>query len=177
MPFAMILFIFVLIWPWNPVSARVYQYTDKEGVVHFTDNLSEIPYDQLPSVESRGKKKMDPEGSDEGSQEEVSPPEAESRREEGAESTKDGGQDTAIPIVEEMNTEKAALDAEHARLMKRREALKKERDTLTTPEQVRAYQKRVKALNKEIESYQERNRAFRKKVDAYNQALKEKDEK
>jgi hypothetical protein len=44
---------FSLIFIWMtciPVSAEYYQYTDKDGVLRFTDELSDVPESQRPSV-------------------------------------------------------------------------------------------------------------------------------
>ena len=170
-----ILFVPLLVWLCSPASARIYQYRDKNGVVHFTDNLSEVPFDQVPEVESRGRDEKDPkaEGTQKGSEEKDRHPGEEKEPGKEAETGDDAGENRDIPIVEKLNREKAALDAEHAGLVKKRKALNRERAALKTPEEVRAYRKKVKELNKRIKAYEKRNRAFQKEVDAYNSALKE----
>jgi len=164
-----------LIWLSTPASARMYQYTDKNGVVHFTNSLSKIPDDQLPNARPIGGEvgHTQPEAGQETSEKKDPAPGEEKTAAKGAENGEEIEQGQDAPFVEDINKEKAALDAEHARLEKAKKALQKERDTLKIPEQVKAYQKRVRELNKAIDAYEKRNRAFQKKVDAFNAALKE----
>ena len=84
---------------------------------------------------------------------------------------------TEIPIVEELNKEKAALDETPRTAYDAKKAnFKKKERLLKTPEQVRDYRKKVTALNEEIDAYTKRNEAFQKKADAYNAAVREKGE-
>ena len=80
----------------------------------------------------------------------------------------------SIPIIEDLNKEKAALDKIHAKLMARKRDLQKQEKSLKTPEQVREYRKKVTRLNSEIDIYKARNKAFQEKADAYNAAVREK---
>ena len=154
--------------------AQVYQYRDKNGQLHFTDRLSEVPEGQRPSVQKDTDSNAGPEGdrSDRAVFETVKPSDDQGE----APQDKSTDKKVEIPIVEEINKEKASLDNSHAQLMKRKKALKKERETLKTAEQVRVYRKKVARLNKEIDLYAKRNRAFQKKADLYNEAAREKGE-
>ena len=162
----------LLAWFSSPVSGRMYRYRDKEGMVHFTDNLTKIPQDLLPGVEPLGPGRADSmSGRDlTPAQSENTPP---SDEEDGIRTGGSNDQGSDPPIVERLNREKAALDAEHGALMRAKAALEREKATLKTPEEVRAYQKKVKALNRRIDAYGKRNREYAKQVDAYNAALKE----
>jgi hypothetical protein len=179
MRFLNLMWIPLLVWLCSPASARTYQYTDKDGVVHFTDSLSKVPPDQLPDAEPGGGKEgvPAPEGTQKASDQKDVVPAKENGAAKEKETGKGAKENDNVPIIDKMNKEKAALDAEHDKLVKKREALEDKRSTLKTPEEVRAYQKKVKELNKEVEAYDKRNRAFRKDVDAYNKALKEEEEK
>ena len=161
-----------------PVSAKVYQYRDKNGQLHFTNALSGIPEDQQPQVPmEQPEKPAEPTGT-ENNAPEKSMPETGKTTDPSKETpqAEDPGKPEKIPFVEDLNKEKAALDDIHKRLMKRKKELKTEKETLKTPEQVREYQKKVTRLNKEIEVYKNRNKAFQKKADAYNAAAREKGE-
>ena len=155
-----------------PVSARMYRYRDGNGVIHFTDTLSKVPRDLLPGAEPLGPERTDLrweadlKGPSTGN---LTPSSGEGVNE--TEGNADQGKDP--PIVERLNREKSALDAEYRNLAKEKAELERERSTLKTPEGVEAYRKKVRALNRRIEAYKERNRAYAKKVDAYNWALKE----
>jgi hypothetical protein len=176
MRFLTILFALLIGWPLADASGRMYQYTDGDGVVHFTDSLSKIPEEQLPEVESIGGEESPPAPLDSDKppgQEDEGTAEKREAPQEGAEEGDGTEAEEKIPFIDDLNKERAALEAEHAKLEKRKASLQKERGTLKTPEQVRAYQKKVRKLNKEIEAYQERNRTFQKRADAFNEALKE----
>lgn len=168
--FLRVFFTLFVLWLCSPAFARIYQYKDSNGAIHFTDDISRIPEDQRPPLPPRGYPEVGS-ADDQGK-------EAAEANEPGAEtSTNEARKGDKIPILEEIHKEKADLDAQYADMMKERKALEKKRTTLKTPEQVGAYQKKVKDLNQRIEAYQDRQRAYQKKVDAYNAALKEEQEK
>ena len=157
--------------------AEVYQYRDKNGQLHFTDRLSEVPEGQRPPVQKDTDSNAGPEGVDGYRSDRVAFETVKPSDDQGeAPQDKSTDKKVEIPIVEEINKEKASLDKSHAQLMKRKKALKKERETLKTAEQVRVYRKKVARLNKEIDLYAKRNRAFQKKADLYNEAAREKGE-
>ncbi len=149
-----------------PASAQIYKYRDQNGMMHYTDSLSDIPLDNLPEVQIEMPVNPSPPLEKETPDTETDKQKPEKKLEDAKE----------IPIVEDINKEKAALDKTHVRLMKKKKALKQERETLKTPDQVRKYRKKVTRLNKDIEAYEKRNRAFQKKADAYNEAIREKGE-
>ncbi len=158
--------------------AQIYQYRDKNGRLHFTDELSEIPEDQQPqALMKQPEKPAEPkEAKDKAPGRNL--PEPEKATDPTVEKPQEQSPDKPppIPIVDDLNKEKAALDKTHAQLMKRKKNLQKEKETLKTPEQVREYRKKVTRLNDEIDIYKNRNQAFQKKADAYNAALREKGE-
>ncbi len=159
-----------------PSFAKVYQYRDQNGQLCFTNQLSDVPEDQLPEVLMKQPEKSAEAQKTGEKATERNPSEPEKTTElptetPGAESP---DKPVPIPIVEDLNKEKAALDKIHAALMKRKKDLQKEKETLKTPEQVREYQKKVTRLNNEIDNYTKRNTAFQKKADAYNKAVREK---
>lgn len=173
-----ILFALLIGWPLTDASGRMYQYTDGDGVVHFTDSLSKIPEEQLPEVQSIGGEESAPEPQNSekpAGQEGTGAVEEKPVPQEGSKEGSELVEDKEIPFIDDLNKERAALEAEHARLKKKKASLQKERNTLKTEEHVRAYQKKIRDLNREIDAYQERNRAFQKKADAFNEALKEED--
>ncbi len=160
------------------VNAQIYQYRDKNGEMHFTNQLTDVPEGETPKEIMKPPK--NPEESAESKKKESEP--GQTKAEEGDQPAERSAKTDApevpekIPIVEDLNKEKAALDRTHARLMKRKKALKKEKESLKTAEQVRIYRKKVEKLNRDIDKYKKRNRTFQKKVDVYNAAVREKGE-
>ncbi len=158
--------------------AQVYQYRDPNGRLHFTNDLSEVPEGQRPEIiMKQPNRAAEPEVGAAKTPEKDSPETGTAADpSKGTPKGEDGKKPPEIPIVADLNREKAALDRIHARLMKRKKVLKKEKQTLKTPDQVRQYRKRVNRLNTDIDAYKKRNRAFQKKADAYNAAVREKGE-
>jgi len=161
------LFIAVFVLFSSPVSAGVYYYRDKSGVLHFTDSLSEIPQDRLPEARRYGEGDKHP-----------MPERLENRPGQKDEAPGEGKEEgKGLPIFERLNKEKAYLGAERVALMQEGEELKKTKPTVNTPEKVKAYQKAMSGFNKRVGVYNERNRAFQKEVDAYNTAIRGEGEK
>ncbi len=159
-----------------PSFAQVYQYRDQNGRLCFTNQLSDVPEDQLPEVlMKQAKKSMEAQKTGEKAMDR-NPSEPEKTTELPTETpgTETPGKPASTPIVEDLNKEKAALDKIYAELMKRKKDLKKEKETLKTPEEVKKYRKKVTRLNKEIDDYKKRNTAFQKNADDYNKAVREK---
>lgn len=161
-----------------PAFAQVYQYRDPNGRLCFTNQLSDVPEDQLPEVLMKQPKKPaePPETGEKETDQNPSEPKKTTDPPTQTPQTKNPDKPLPIPIVEDLNKEKADLDKIHAQLMKRKNKLQKEKETLKTPEQVREYRKKVTRLNHEVDDYTKRNNAFQKKADAYNAALREKGE-
>lgn len=155
-----------------PVSAEFYRYTDKNGVLCFTDNLADIPEDQRPDVHrySEPDDYLTPEERDRKARQEAE----DRQRAREASGASDKRKETEIreprnrSMVTRLNNIKAALDKECAELVKEKESLAKEKDTLTTPAGVKAYQEKVTRLNERIASYDKRRKAFQEEADAFN---------
>ncbi|MCG6879553.1 MAG: DUF4124 domain-containing protein [Deltaproteobacteria bacterium] len=158
--------------------AQIYQYRDKNGRLHFTNEISEIPEDQQPQVLMKQPEKPAEPKEAKDKVPGQNPPEPEKATDPPAEKPQSQNPEkpASIPIIEDLNREKAALDKIHAKLMERKRDLQKEKESLKTPEQVREYRKKVTRLNNEIDIYKARNKAFQAKADAYNAAVREKGE-
>ncbi|MCP4579682.1 MAG: DUF4124 domain-containing protein [Deltaproteobacteria bacterium] len=151
-----------------PAFSQVYQYRDPNGRLCFTNQLSDVPEDQLPEILMKEPKKP--------ADQNPSEPEMPADPPTETPQAKNPDKPLPIPIVGDLNKEKADLEKIHAQLMKRKNKLQKKKGALKTPEQVREYRKKVTQLNDEINAYKKRNNAFQKKADAYNAALREKGE-
>jgi hypothetical protein len=167
-----------LICLWLPcqASAEFYRYTDKNGVVHFTDDLAQVPEDQRPDV----RRYSEPDDLLTPQQRAQKARQKAVRLQEAATaSVKKKVKKEAIlktndrSVVARLNKIKAALDEEHAGLVKEKETLVNEKDTLMTPANVRAYQSKATRLNERIAAYEERRKAFQEEVDAFNAGTRE----
>jgi hypothetical protein len=160
-----------------PVSAEFYRYTDKNGVVCFTDNLADIPEDQRLDVHrySEPEDYLTPEERDKKARQE-----AEDRQvAQEASGASDKRKETEIREAKNrspaggLNKTKAALDKEYAELVKEKESLAKEKDTSATSAGDKAYQEKVTRLNERITGYDKRRKAFQEEADAFNAATGE----
>ncbi|BBO67493.1 hypothetical protein DSCA_14230 [Desulfosarcina alkanivorans] len=160
----------VVVWLATPVFGEYYRYTDQNGVLRFTDDLSGVPPDQRPRVETYestqshplpgetagNRKKIDTSGS-------VAPPENTARSFAGT-------------WQEEISLKKEELDRMQTVLNKDYTALQNERTRLqaaapkkgATSEETEAYRQKVAALNVKIVQYEEQLSEYTKKVESFN---------
>lgn len=153
-------------------AAEYYRYTDENGKIRFTDDVSQIPKSQRNTAEkfeSVSGQKETPQDTSAG----TSSPALEA----GAGSAdKQGGVKNAIPAGSSFETRAAELNRIQERLHKTRQALEKERTALeaqapgkgaTSDEKV-AYSFKVEALNAKVDAYQKELKAFEQKVEELN---------
>ena len=139
-------------------GADYYQYTDENGVRHFTENYADIPEEYRPDVGVHATIKS----SDTGGAAPVTGAAGETALNEP---------ETKI-TYESLTAKKAELDKEHAALIKRRDDL-----TLKPPQMDEdTYVKAVDQLNKDILAFQVKQKDFDSDVETYNaQITPEKD--
>ncbi|MDM8556041.1 DUF4124 domain-containing protein [Desulfococcaceae bacterium HSG7] len=158
-------FLFVLVLMFLPSQgyAKLYQYKDSNGVLHYTDNLHEVPEEQRPNVViikeaddaltplQRYKKRQ---------KEEAARLKAEKRPnktapEKKAYSSKQRSQ---------LEKKKAALEQERTALVKEQQALFKFNIKLADEVEIKAHKRKVVKLNKRIRAYENKRQLFELKV-------------
>lgn len=151
---------FLLTLPASFVEAEYYQYIDKDGTKHFTDDISDVPVDQRPglkvyhSIQSLDKKEL-PEAGTAVPSESLEPSESKTE--------KDKLKDEYKTLVEK----RAALENESAALIEKRQMLTQEKETID----IKEYNERVTQLNAEITLYQEKSAAYEALVNQYNERI------
>lgn len=152
------------------VNAEYYRYTDEEGVVRFTDDMTQIPETHRESVDA-----FSSEASENSTM----------MREDTYDGDQASGADNvsgamveeyASPAGETFETRAAELNRLQEKLHAARQKLEKERAELEArspaedaPEKDKiVYRTRVDALNARIEQYGEDLKAFEEKVEAFN---------
>ncbi len=140
-------FIFLIfLLPLFPVWAQFYQWTDKNGVKHFTDNILEVPKDQRPQVTvHKGVTPKQP------AQKPAAP-----ATEEDSDLEPDG---------ESLLFQKAQLEEDSAILEKKRRELIEQQDAIP----ITKYNAQVNALNKAFLDFQQKLSVYEQKVKKYNQ--------
>lgn len=139
-------FCVLFIWSVSFVSAEYYHYVDKNGVKHYTDDISNIPENLRPdlseyqSIQSPNKKKiiekkpMDP-------------------------------KDRITPDF--LKIKKSEIDHEYKTLVKKNRALSEQKNELDEKE----YNVLATQLNIEIEQYQKKKDLYEKLVEKYNKQI------
>lgn len=127
--------------------AEYYQWTDKNGVNHFTDNILEVPENQRPGL------KVHPG---------IKP----------IQEKKEFGQLIEVPSPQALlEAEKASLKQEYEELQEKRNALLARQKTMKASE----YNDLVHQLNTEILAFEQKRLAFENRVGTVNAAPKPQD--
>jgi len=143
---------FLYIFSVSSVFAEYYHYVDKNGVKHYTDNLSEVPEAQRPNLNIYQGIQTSPEKK----------PSAEKQIE---------SKDTITR--ESLEIKKDDLVNEYNDLVKRNKALTEGKKTFKAEE----YNKLAAQLNIEIEQYQKKKESYEKLVEEYNKQIKSSEKK
>ncbi len=155
------------------VCAEFYKYRDGNGVLRFTDNLSEVPKDQRTEIKTYKEADdflMPWQREDKARRETVVSEEAQE-----AEGRKINVSKTQIgSTLDDLRQIKAGLDEEFDALMQRKQALDAEKEALRTKDKkaAKACLKKAKQLNADIREFEQRRQAFKKKADAFNAGKK-----
>ncbi|MEA3280000.1 MAG: hypothetical protein U9Q38_05325 [Thermodesulfobacteriota bacterium] len=159
------------------VCAEFYKYRDGNGVLRFTDNLSEVPKDQRPEIKTY--KEADDflapwQREEKARREAVVSEEARGAARE-AEGRKINVPKTQIGSTpDDLKRIKAGLDREFDALMQRKQAVDAEKAALRTKDRkaAKACLEKAKQLNADIREFEQRRQAFQKKADAFNAGQK-----
>jgi len=149
---SLILFLFSV-----TVSAEFYRFVDKDGTIHYTDDLNKIPEDQLPGIQKYKKNE---------SNTRYQPGNGQKSKKSQAE------KNDILKKQKQIIQKKAVLDEEFQMLMKEKEALEAEKESLAIkPRWIRRRKtievnKRAVNLNDKIENYERKKDAFNNEVDA-----------
>lgn len=134
--------------------ADIYQWVDKDGVKHFSDNVLEVPEDQRPKV--RVHKTLDNEPAK--TSEQIAVQDETEPAEEPAQAP-----DTRDSLI----AEKDQIEKEYESIRKEQEELVSNQDKM----EIEAYNRQVKDLNIRIMKYEKKKIAYEKRVKAYNDKI------
>jgi len=134
------------------VSAEIYKYRDQNGVLRFTDNLTEVPIDQRKNIEQYKEIKTVPDTT-------------------GQSSVNDEAAQDPKAMEKELTDEKEALDNEYNQLMALRSSIEAAPQP-GTPEEITAHEQKIKNYNAQLKIYEVKQKAFREKVAEYQKAAK-----
>lgn len=155
-----VLIFIIPIWLPAFVYAEFYRYTDENGMLHYTDNLIEVPVNQRKNVKQY--------------KEEVEVLATEEKLPGAEKATKNKSLPSqGDPQAQTLLKTKAKLDKEYAELTKEREELESETGVFSTSEdfdkeEYGEYKERVARFNERKSDYEERVKVFEEIVGAFN---------
>lgn len=147
-----------------PVTAKIYRYTDADGTVCFTDDLSRVPVHQRKSLQA-DEAHVGPEKKE---------PQATPKKKPKAMP----GKKTAIlkpaktGLLKQLETEQAKLNDKYAVLLKRKNELDKAGKQISDKAAMIAHGREVLQLNEEIKIYNRKRAELNKAIEAHNQSVK-----
>lgn len=171
---------FVFFLPINPVWAEMYRFKDKDGVVHFTDNLTDVSANQRQgmTVYENESALAIPTATELSSGQNLQSGQnlKLSEKSQTCNSTLDTqqpeGPSSDPSRINQLLKIKTALDEENAQFLKESLVLSEEKKTLSDNDSVRAYNDKVNTLNARVDDYEKRRAAFQKESDVFDAALK-----
>lgn len=148
---------------------EVYKYTDKDGIVHFTDDLSDVPVEQRTKVEAYQERK--PPGVPEKDAMQKGTTDETSRK--AAPLTSPGfskqGKDPAV--LEELKARKAALNRERSQLEKEQVRLAEQGEKVRATRAIWKLNSDLKELSERFAAHEEKRNAFEEAWDAYYSSI------
>ena len=145
------LFLALLVLPML-ASAEIYKYRDQNGVLRFTDNLTEVPIDQRENIQQYKEIKTVPDATGQSTV-----------NEEAAQDPK--------AMEKELTDEKGVLDNQYSQLMALRSSIEAAPQP-GTPEEIASHEQKIKDYNAQLKIYEVKQKAFREKVAEYQKAAK-----
>lgn len=143
-----------------PAIAEFYKFIDKNGNVHYTDDLSRVPENQRSSVSEYKEYKSDTDNEQVELQKgDIKQPFPEKKKEINNSLDKTG---------KLLEIKKQKLDKEYQDLMKEKEEIEKEKKNIKTEIETRKRNEKVLALNEKIKNYEKKIKTFNAEVEAYN---------
>jgi hypothetical protein len=150
-----------------PASAEYYRYVDKDGNVHYTDDLTSVPEDQRTDINEYT-----------GFQSGSNVQEKDEQEEEMPQPLPENQQVKNIPdmdkfseIKKQLDQKKEKLDEEYRALMEERKDIEKNKNKYRSNRQAKKYNKAILEFNGKIEDYERRKKLFNKEVEEYNERI------
>jgi hypothetical protein len=155
-----------------PTSAEFFKYRDQDGVLHFTDNLSEVPENQHKNLEKYNEVKTPKES------EEIDPEATviikNTEHEKIKESMKSVERQNALEArAEKLVKLKAELDQEFQQLTDEKERFEKEKKSRASSAEIKVYEQKAKELNDRIKAYDEKSKFYKEELKVYHAMMAE----
>lgn len=161
-----LVFLLVLLGVSHPAHGDLYRYVDKDGVLHFTDNLADVPEDQR--LDSHRFREPEEPSTPQGTEQ----PSPKGARPWGKEpSGEDKGE--AEGKFEALKRDQEALERQYRELTVENQRLTEEQEKLRTQRQRKRFDEKVADFNKRLSAFEDKRKDLKKRVHAYNAAFKD----
>ena len=148
-------------------SAEYYRYIDKDGNVHYTDDLTNVPENQRTDInEYTGFQDGSNDQEKDAQKEETPQPLLETEQVKNKPVT-----DKFSEIKKQLDQKKEKLDEEYRALMEEKKDIEKNKNKYRSKSQVKKYNKTILEFNGKIEDYERRKNLFNKEVEEYNERV------
>lgn len=148
-------------------SAEYYRYVDKDGNVHYTDDLTSVPENQRTDINEYT-------GFQDGSNDQAKDEQKEETPEpllEKEQVKNKPDMDKFSEVKKQLDQKKEKLDEEYKALMEEREDIEKNKNKNRSNSQTKKYNKAILEFNGKIEDYEKRKNLFNKEVEEYNEMI------
>lgn len=159
-------------------AEQMYQYRDREGNLHFTDDKSNIPDQEqvrIKTFDSTLPVTTEPQNSSNNREERAASMPDEPGQTVGAREKESGAKaekpENGDLNPEQLYREKQKLEEELEFLEARKARLSKKSTEDMTRKQLNTYEQQVRQLNRQIQEYKEKRNAFQEKVKRYNAGI------
>jgi hypothetical protein len=175
-----------------PAHAEFYQYEDKNGVVHYTDNFATIPEQYRSQISSHpetppasqektrnpGIHSNEPSiaSDNESSWQDSKTENSDNQKISKAEEKDSSGKDMETARLKRQRQilleEKNRMNDKYKKILKEKQKLESSRSEIEEEAEINAYNKKVQQLNEKINEYREKENALKSEIQEYNEMIK-----
>jgi hypothetical protein len=149
-------------------SADYYRYIDKDGNVHYTDDLTNVPESQRTDInEYTGYQNDTNDQEKDGQKEETPHPSLDTEQLKNKSNTNELSE-----IKKRLDQEKKKLEEEYRALMEEKKEITENKGKYRSKSKTKEYNKVIVEFNQKIADYEKRKNLLNKEVKEYNERVK-----